>query len=433
MRDYEELYRQNIPPTPKTLRKIKEAFGEGSKEKGWENWFWAAKCLCKYDIDTYDGRLVGNMVNEAIRLGLTYRRDPALYLEAVQILVTVSTRLEEYEDVVNYLASILDSEPGSPDRIYHDFVTAQMHTRDIRRMLKYPRRFLENLGHNDAGDSDTFRKQRRIFEDFLLQGAAYLSQNHGAPVDEGMLLDAANLYGCAQTRKWELFREAAEGKLVSLVEIENLRHQEEGEEDTSSVGEIPPEVENRIEELEQQLLHAQEVIAKMEEEIQKLRVKPEDLSGVLAEKDIALLTHIQGYLYKVTVVLHSFLGKTLPKCAADWWEECIKRKLSYDQLEKISDNRYSKLSDFDLVLLLRTLQYNLSAIKTRGGHYMRDMDSRRIDGMVNIRNRWSHVGSVFPSREVVKSDISAIADFLGQIGGSEADRKEIRKYMRSLT
>ena len=90
------------------------------------------------------------------------------------------------------------------------------------------------------------------------------------------------------------------------------------------------------------------------------------------------------------------------------------------------------LADLDVAFLLRVLKNNLSLIRRKGSRNLGGLDEDKIHNVINIRNRWAHIGSALPAKAAITSDISCIAEFYEQIGGEAAEKRKMQKYATFL-
>lgn len=215
MNRYQALYLGK--PNAADIQNAKE-FLIKNETAAWEDYYWCAKMLCAHDTDNFEAEPIIGALNLSIKLGLSYRANRELYLDAIKILATLNEQLCRHEIVLNYLSSILELDDSAPDWIYHDFISAQIHTDAIRRILRRPRMFLEDLSRNDHTDDLVAEKQRSIFKEFLVEAVKYVYNNPGCPVDRRALADAASAYGLLNSDGWRAFESACASKPSSRAE-----------------------------------------------------------------------------------------------------------------------------------------------------------------------------------------------------------------------
>ncbi len=65
-----------------------------------------------------------------------------------------------------------------------------------------------------------------------------------------------------------------------------------------------------------------------------------------------IINKINALLHIIADEFAYWLNGILSKTADSWWEDCVLSSLSFSQLEIAQKNNFSKLSDFDLPVLL---------------------------------------------------------------------------------
>lgn len=215
MNRFEELYKSE--PSAAEVEKIKAELEKKNASSSWEDYYWGAKCISKYDTDDINPSLLSYMINEALRYGLTYRTNKNCYLDAIKILANMYGLLGQHQLLLNCLNSVLELDEDAPDWVYHDLVAAQNRTKMIKRNLRRPKMFLADLAHNDGGKAATKKKQVNIFKEFLAAGIVYLAENPEAEVEVDILKEAASLYGLSTSREWETFMDACNGKVSQQI------------------------------------------------------------------------------------------------------------------------------------------------------------------------------------------------------------------------
>lgn len=210
MNQFQALYSGS--PTPEDIQATKIFLSQNGTSSAWEDYYWGAKVLCAFDTDNFDAKPVIKALNTAIQLGLSFRASKDQYLDAIKILATLNTQIGNYEIVLNYLSSVLELDENAPDWIYHDFVSAQIHTDAIQRILRRPRLFLEDLSRNDGNNAGTREKQTAIFKEFLAVAVQYICDHPKCEVDRNALKRAASTYDLLESNGWAVFEKACVGK-----------------------------------------------------------------------------------------------------------------------------------------------------------------------------------------------------------------------------
>ena len=299
MMDYKAIYYKN--PSDNDLVGIKNEFNSGNHIASWEDYYWAAKCLCEYD-DDFNAKLVNSMLNNAIRYGLTYRLNKDYYLDAMKVLATLNTQLGNYEVVLNYLQTLLEYDENSPDWVYHDFATAQIHTDNLRRILRNPKMFLSDLSKNDDNSEKVKHRQRNIFKDLLVEGIGYLKENPNSEVNLELLSVAANKYNVDKSAGWNQFLALVKGESLPMDEpsgrvsansderkaYETHKSEKIGEDSRPLIVSLFPEDERKEQEptvdLEKVYLEKQAELEKKEQNIEKQRLELEKKDSVIDKK-----------------------------------------------------------------------------------------------------------------------------------------------------
>lgn len=127
-----------------------------------------------------------------------------------------------------------------------------------------------------------------------------------------------------------------------------------------------------------------------------------------------------------TTEICRYLGVMLPKLSSDaWWQKHVMDRLSFQQQRLASDKGYSTLSQLDLAALLRVLDQNwgeLSSVTSapREGR-------NRIRELMEVRNRWAHMGAQEPDPEDVYRDLDTLKRVLEIIGSSVENLSQINE------
>ena len=224
MRDYKSLYEKGISQIE--LDELKKSIIKGDLGTSWQDYYWGAKCICTYDSDDFDPAVLSKAINKSLKYGLSFRVNKSMYLDAIKILASVYSQMAQYELVLNCLGSVIELDPEAPDWVFHDFVTAQNRTDNIKRNLRKPGMFLEDLSRNDASSEEIRKKQSNIFKEFLAGSIIFLVNNPNAEVAMDELRQAAIIYGVIDTREWNTFEDACKGK-VSPTTINVVKQVEE--------------------------------------------------------------------------------------------------------------------------------------------------------------------------------------------------------------
>ena len=313
MNKFQQIYMRQ--PHTDDIVKIKELFQNGDLGNNWENYYWCGKCLCSYDKDDIDVNLLMDVFDTAIKNGLSHRADRNYFIDTIKILATLNSRIGKYDAVLNYLNTILEWDSDSPDWVYHDFVSAQIHTGNIRRVLKTPGFFLSDLKHNDTNSDQIRNKQRKIFKEFLIEAVKRISVDPRITIDYHTIAKAASEYDMTNTKCWKYFTDAVNGKILPDINtiLENDAEEErittKETEGRPFIISVSPENEtnasnsqqqvnvemqekltdalNQLETAERKLLQRESDLAEKEQQIKELYAKFEELKRTAKNKTSA--------------------------------------------------------------------------------------------------------------------------------------------------
>ncbi len=102
-------------------------------------------------------------------------------------------------------------------------------------------------------------------------------------------------------------------------------------------------------------------------------------------------------------VLCAALDTMLPKLTAQWWETCVKGKLSFQQRQHVERRGVTRLDELDLAALLRILDQNWFELADA---YAWPYDGRNyVKEMQTVRNRWAHAQVAQPPADDVYRDL----------------------------
>lgn len=140
-------------------------------------------------------------------------------------------------------------------------------------------------------------------------------------------------------------------------------------------------------------------------------------------------TQIIAFLSDANKLLCSFLKKTLPFLANNWWNICVVKNLSFHQRRRIEFKKSSSLSDLDLAALLRIFDknwYKINKIKKfphEALNYVKEMQA--------VRNKWAHIGTGDVPKDDIFRDLDTLQRFIRLI---KPDDKLIKKiqYIKKI-
>lgn len=146
-----------------------------------------------------------------------------------------------------------------------------------------------------------------------------------------------------------------------------------------------------------------------------------------------IISIINSALHQTTIYLSVWLNKMLRQISKDWWQECVLDKLSYNQRIIATEKNITKLEEFDLAALLRIADRNWYSM--RDFAYLPTTERECLRNMMAVRNNWAHCSGMLPQKEVIKTDILTMIEFLEQWSGPKsviADLKSIAENIDKL-
>ncbi len=115
--------------------------------------------------------------------------------------------------------------------------------------------------------------------------------------------------------------------------------------------------------------------------------------------------------------IHLFLAKLLPVCDANWWENCVIAKLTFQQQRLLEERSIKNLSELDLAALLRIVDQNwfdinqIQRMQSESRNWLKESQS--------IRNRWAHLPPGGLSPEDQYRDLDTVVRLLETLGADE--------------
>lgn len=138
------------------------------------------------------------------------------------------------------------------------------------------------------------------------------------------------------------------------------------------------------------------------------------------------------HLKNTTVPLALFLSEQLPKLSANWWQQLVIDKLSFQQQRTTAERRVSSLQQLDLAALLRVLDQNWFQISEalrwprEGRNWVKELQT--------VRNRWAHLSSESLAHSEVYRDADTLSRLLGLIGANSSLVRDVEiEKQRALT
>lgn len=407
MNKYADIY--NRTPSEDEMIVLKESFADSGSSTSWEDYYWAGKCIAEYDTDDFDAKILSKLMNDAIKYGLTFRTNKECYLDAIKILASVYGIMGQYELVLNCLNSVLELDPKAPDWVFHDLVAAQNRTRVIKRNLRRPQMFLEDLAHNDGTKAATKKKQKNIFKEFLAAGIIYMMENPEASVDVETISAAARTYGVYSSKEMKTFLDACHGKVEKSI-IDSIKDIEVIEE--SNIPKTPVKVEEAVPrsggrplvislfpEDDTQVHDTADIERKYKEMSAKLEATQAELEAKNKELEKA------GCTVEQLVQANNSLQATVDKYQAD--------VLDYDK--ELREKQAS----------VAELQRQLREVKA-GSKESKDLEAKLAEAIKQQDEIASQVDAVKKSLEESEKRLKAAGE---QIGRSAAENKALREAL----
>ena len=200
MSEYERLYEEGLDDidVDQVVRDLDEGI------HSWEDYYWGSKCLfdCETECDPDD---IIKYINNAFRYGLSYRSKPELYSEGLKMLSVLYGQLSQYELMVNPLLSFIMMNPEAPGWVFHDLVSAQLHTNEIDRMIEHPDHFIDYINKDDQTNADAATKKKNIFLSLIEASSKRLTIRPDLVPDYAVFKDTARLFGVTGTPEWAEF------------------------------------------------------------------------------------------------------------------------------------------------------------------------------------------------------------------------------------
>ncbi|HPD89232.1 MAG TPA: helicase-related protein [Oscillospiraceae bacterium] len=140
-----------------------------------------------------------------------------------------------------------------------------------------------------------------------------------------------------------------------------------------------------------------------------------------------IVSKVNIFLHEAATALVAWLEGILPRVTNTWWDDCVLPSLSYTQREIATSNGFSKLSDFDLVALLRITYKSWYDMRTVA--YLPTSEREVVRKMMNVRNNWAHCSAELPGKDTIIGDLHTISSLISQIGGSISVCTDIDEYI----
>lgn len=143
-----------------------------------------------------------------------------------------------------------------------------------------------------------------------------------------------------------------------------------------------------------------------------------------------IISIINSALHQTTIYLSVWLNKMLRQISKDWWQECVLDKLSYNQRIIATEKNITKLEEFDLAALLRIADRNWYSM--RDFAYLPTKERECLRNMMAVRNNWAHCSGMLPPKEVIKTDILTMIEFLEQWSGPKSVIADLKSMAENI-
>jgi len=139
---------------------------------------------------------------------------------------------------------------------------------------------------------------------------------------------------------------------------------------------------------------------------------------------------IQELLTIITKLLASFLHKILPTLFDDWWNKAVVNMLSFQQKNRLEQDKITTLSGLDLAGLLRVLDKNWFQI---ANNLELTFETRHfVKEMITVRNRWAHTNTEGCPIDDIYRDLDTLQRFAVVIGAEDKLIQDIQETKTSL-
>jgi molecular chaperone DnaK (HSP70) len=138
-------------------------------------------------------------------------------------------------------------------------------------------------------------------------------------------------------------------------------------------------------------------------------------------------TLIQNTHHQLVVFLE---GKLLDICSEDWWDSCVRLKLTDAQEQMLDEKNIDCLEKLDFAALLRVLNKNWWELKARFNLSREGVTL--VNEVINIRNRYAHMSTEGVNLNDRLRDCDTLARFLALIDADKKNIEEANKYHKKL-
>lgn len=199
-------------PTQQEIDQVRAQLISPAEGLKWQDYYWSAKLIAKYDEGSAEPQLIADAVGEAFAHGL---KDNNLeqYIDALQLRALMLAQLKEYDKQLDALGYYIDAMDAAgrevPPRIFHEYAATRIHIeKDLGQVLRKPQYyFLKDLNQvaKDIDASEDFSIRRRIFIEFLALSSSHLEINPSTTVDWDIITRSASQYHALETDEWRSF------------------------------------------------------------------------------------------------------------------------------------------------------------------------------------------------------------------------------------
>jgi hypothetical protein len=144
-----------------------------------------------------------------------------------------------------------------------------------------------------------------------------------------------------------------------------------------------------------------------------------------------IISKMNQYLHKSTIVLSEWLSLKLPRVSDSWWTECVLDNLSHYQRERIAEQNIKSLQALDLAALIRVT--DKSWFELRSVFYLTQDERECLREMRSVRNKWAHCAGNIPDKEIIEQELGVILQFAEIYGAGAEIREDIRSFQKELS
>ncbi|MEA1969865.1 MAG: helicase-related protein, partial [Thermodesulfobacteriota bacterium] len=144
----------------------------------------------------------------------------------------------------------------------------------------------------------------------------------------------------------------------------------------------------------------------------------------------AIATQLSTFLMYATDELSKWLNTRLPVLDNTWWQSIVIKSLSYQQSQRVEQNKIFSLDQLDLAALLRILDQNWYQLSQKCN--LSNQDRHFVKEMQTVRNRWAHINTHGIDVDDTYRDIDTLQRFVGILNPGNEKILEIKQFKISI-